>query len=173
MVTKDNFGKLVKISHGKWLHEVNYDLKFEEMLSLGKLVRVGGDVVEKNFPIRIPRQCRKPESRILTFEHVLIKPKGHMSFRDMRKCIKLVDPSNPWRPARIEDILSACRYFTSEQKRRPMLCLGSIATIGDFRFGLSFIEIHNEVGRSLNIVAEENGCEQFTCALAVRQVIKV
>lgn len=101
---------------------VNYSYDLGMMIEAGKYDWHSKDIIPKRF--------RMIRDGIVEFEPNLVVPvKKGMSSDDAEAYIKSLDATNPWEPAKIEHLLSFGAQFPIEQRKYPIVALGSIASI--------------------------------------------
>lgn len=102
-------------------HIVDYDMGFEKMVAAGKYDWKNGNITAKRFPI-VDKGKVEFEDAIFRFNH-------HVSSKEVVREILAIDPKNPWRPAKIENILVYAAKNTEERRKFAVVGLGSIAKV--------------------------------------------
>ena len=96
------------------------------MIAAGRYDWKNDDITAKRFPITGVDQVE--------FEGKLFHFNRDISSDDAERQIKADDPANPWDPSKIEHLLSFGEKFPEEQRKYPIVGLGSVAEVsGDHR----------------------------------------
>jgi hypothetical protein len=139
---------------------VDYGQTLEQMIAAGNYDWKNDDLTAKRFPIK--------GAGIVEFEACLFHFDRVIESKDAIKAIESADKDNPWTPAKTEHVLSFGIAFPEEQRKYPIVGLGSVAQVdGDRRVpGLW----RGGSGRSLDLRWFGDGWYWYCRFLAVRQV---
>ena len=97
---------------------VDYSRSLEQMIAAGHYDWKNDDITAKRFPIK---------ARYFNFDH-------NISSENAIKKIEAEDAANPWMPAKIEHVLSHGKTFPEEQRKFPIVALGSVARVSGYRY---------------------------------------
>ncbi|MFA5942353.1 MAG: hypothetical protein WC798_01635 [Candidatus Paceibacterota bacterium] len=100
---------------------VDYGKSFEQMIAAGDYDWKNDDITAKRFPIE--------GEGIAEFEARYFHSNRNISSEDAVKEIESADAENPWMPAKIEHVLSHGATFPEEQRKFPIIGLGSVAGV--------------------------------------------
>jgi hypothetical protein len=100
---------------------VDYGLNFKAMIAAGRFDWTTPDITAKRFPIT-GTDIMQAEAKLFHFDR-------YLSSEDAVAAIKAEDPENPWEPAKIEYLLSFGTSNPDEQRRYPIVALGSVARV--------------------------------------------
>jgi hypothetical protein len=107
-------------------HTVDYGMSHDEMVAAGNYDWKNDDLTAKRFPI-VGKGKVEFEDTIFHFDR-------DISSEDAVKEILAADPKNPWEPAKIENILAYGAKNPEEQRKFPIIGLGSVGGVrGDRR----------------------------------------
>jgi hypothetical protein len=98
-------------------HVVDYSLDLEQMIAAGRYDWKNDDITAKRFPI-VGKSKVEFEDAIFHFDRGI-------SSEDAVKEILVADTKNPWEPAKIENILAYGAKNPEEQRKFPIVGLGS------------------------------------------------
>jgi hypothetical protein len=107
-------------------HIVDYDMTLEQMIAAGNYDWKNDDITAKWFPI-VGKGKVEFEDTIFHFDH-------DISSEDAVKEILAADTKNPWEPGRIENILAYGAKNPEEQRKFPIVGLGSVGEVGGLRY---------------------------------------
>lgn len=100
---------------------VNYGQSLEQMIGAGCYDWVNSDITAKRFPI-IGEGIVEFEARLFLFNRGISSEKAVDE-------IKNADSVNPWNPGKIEHILAFGAKCPEEQRKYPVVSLGSVARV--------------------------------------------
>jgi hypothetical protein len=138
---------------------IDYDRSIEAMIAAGHYDWVN-DNIAKCFQIR--------GSGIVHFEGRYYHPNCSISSENVVTGIEELDTENPWMPAETEHTLAFGAQFPDEQRKRPVIGLGSVAVVGGYRRVLALVG--GASGRRLNLRWWDNEWGAPCRFLAVRKV---
>ncbi len=142
---------------------VDYNLTLEQMIAAGKFDWLNNDINSNQFPVK-GEGLVNYEVRLFEFNEVI-------SSQDAEKRIEEADPANPWEPARIEHLLAFGTKYPEEQRKHPILALGSVGNASFFgKRNVPYL-YRRVTGRSLHLDWWSNEWHPFYCFLAVRKYI--
>jgi hypothetical protein len=104
---------------------VDYSQSLEEMVAAGHYDWKNGNITAKRFPI-VGKGVVKFESHYFHFDR-------NISSESAVKEIEGADTANPWSPAKAEHVLSHGKTFPDEQRKFPIIGLGSVAKVYGYR----------------------------------------
>jgi len=107
-------------------HFVDYGMSLDAMILAGNYDWKNDDITAKRFPI--------VGTGRVEFEDTLFHFDRDISLEDAIKEIVSADKANPWQPAKIENTLAYGAKNPEEQRRYPIVGLGSVAEVDGFRF---------------------------------------
>lgn len=102
--------------------EVNYDLSLEEMIVAGHYDWKNGNINGEHFPIKGGKGIVRFEARYFHFDR-------DISSEAADKAIIEEDSANPWESSKIEHTLSYGAKYPEEQRKFPIVGLGSSAEV--------------------------------------------
>jgi hypothetical protein len=100
---------------------VDYAKTLPDMIAAGRFDWVNGDITPKRFPIK--------GSGVVELETKVFHFDRYISSEDAVAAIKADDKANPWEPAPIEALLAYGAKHPDEQRRYPIIALGSVAGV--------------------------------------------
>ncbi len=100
---------------------VDYGKSLAEMIAPGHYDWTNGDITAKRFPVS--------GEGLIEFEARYFHFDRNISSEDAIKEIESEDTENPWIPAKIEHTLSHGATFPEEQRKFPIIGLGSVALV--------------------------------------------
>ena len=106
-------------------HIVDYDMTLEQMIAAGNYDWKNDDITAKRFP-------RVGKGKV-EFEDTLFHFDRGISSEDAVKEILAADTKNPWEPGKIENTLAYGAKNPEEQRRFPIIGLGSVAEVDGYR----------------------------------------
>lgn len=104
---------------------VDYTQSLEQMVAAGRYDWVNSDITAKRFPI-VGEGIVEFDARYFHFNRSI-------SSENAVKEIESADTANPWMPAEIEHTLSHGKTFPDEQRKFPIVGLGSVAKVRGYR----------------------------------------
>lgn len=107
-------------------HVVDYGMSLDEMIAAGNYDWKNNDITAKRFPI-VGKGKVEFEDTIFHFDR-------DISSEDAVKEILAADPKNPWEPAKIENILAYGAKNPEEQRKFPIVGLGSVGEVDGSRY---------------------------------------
>lgn len=105
---------------------VDYGQSLEQMIAAGHYNWTNSDITAKRFPIE--------GKGIVEFEGRYFNFDSNVSSEIAVKSIEQADTANPWMPAKIEHTLSHGAAFPKEQRKFPIVGLGSVAKVDGRRY---------------------------------------
>ena len=102
-------------------HIVDYDMNLEAMIAAGNYDWKNDDINAKRFPI-VGKGKVEFEDTIFHFDR-------DISSEDAVKEIIAADTKNPWEPGKIENILAYGAKNPEEQRKFPIVGLGSVGKV--------------------------------------------
>jgi Tfp pilus assembly protein PilZ len=155
-------GKFVRAEKviGDDLLVVDYAETLEQMIAAGRYDWVNSDITATRFPI--------VGSGVKKFEFKLDHPNRNISSKDEVRRVLKIDTAKPWMPAKIEHQLSFGKQFPEEQRKYPIVALGSVVKLSGHRRvpGLW----GNDAGRGLDLFWWEGDWRGRCRFLLVREV---
>ena len=139
---------------------VDFTMTLEQMVAAGKYDWKNDDIIAKQFSVagdgRI--EC---EARLFHFERSI-------AAEDPERAIREAVPVGQWEPAKIEHLLAFGARYPDEQRKNPIVCLGSVSNSEVFgRRHVPYL-YRRVLGRSLHLDWYSNGWHSFYRFLAVR-----
>lgn len=107
-------------------HVVDYGMSLEQMIAAGNYDWKNDDITAKRFPI--------VGTGRVEFEDTIFHFDRDISSEDAVKEIAAADPKNPWQPGKIENILAYGAKNPEEQRKFPIVGLGSVGEVGGRRY---------------------------------------
>lgn len=107
-------------------HVVDYDMSLGEMIAAGNYDWKNDDITAKRFPI-------VGEGKV-EFEDTIFHFDRDISSEDAVKEILAADSKNPWEPAKIENILAYGAKNPEDQRKFPIVGLGSVGEVDGDRY---------------------------------------
>lgn len=104
---------------------VDYSRSLEQMVAAGQYDWTNSDITAKRFPVQ--------GEGIEQFEVKLFHFDRTTQSQDNVDAIRADDPANPWEPGKIEHLLSFGKKYPEEQRKYPIIALGSVAGVGGYR----------------------------------------
>lgn len=104
---------------------VDYRQSFEQMVAAGHYDWFNTNITAERFPI--------VGEGVVEFEARYFRLNRNISSDDAVKEIESADTGNPWMPAKIEHTLSHGKTFPEEQRKFPIVGLGSVAEVSGSR----------------------------------------
>ncbi|MEK7185267.1 MAG: hypothetical protein AAB726_01465 [Patescibacteria group bacterium] len=142
---------------------VDCGMDLEAMIAAGHYDWKNDDITAKRFPIS--------GKGIVEFEAKLVYPNRDISSDDAEAMIKALDPTNPWESGKIEHLLSFAAKFPEEQRKYPIVGLGSVAEVLGYRV---VPYLHRRASeRSLYLSWMDGDWDAFCRFLAVRKKVSV
>ena len=105
---------------------VDCTLSLEEMIEAGKYDWVNSDITAKRFPIK-SKGADEWEFKMFHFDR-------NISSENAIAGIQADDVANPWQPAGIEHLLTYGKNNPEEQRKYPIVGLGSVGGVDGLRF---------------------------------------
>lgn len=119
-------GKLGKLVGDIFRLTVDYSQLLGAMIAAGQYDWKNSDITAKRFPIE--------GKGVVEFEACYFHFNRGISSENAIKEIKAADTANPWSAAKIEHVLSLGKIFPEEQRKFPIIGLGSVAEVSGGRF---------------------------------------
>jgi hypothetical protein len=141
---------------------IDYTLSLAYMVKSGGYDWVNPDITPENFPIT--------GSGVEEVEYMLVHPNIYISSKDAISAIKAEDKNNSWQPAAIQHLLAFGAKNPEEQRKYPIVALGSVAQFHGFRRVACLFGV--DVGRSLDLFDWAGDWDASFRFLAVRKVSK-
>jgi len=136
-INRDDFRKLLGLTSAEMKAHVDRGLSLKEMISAGKYDWVNDDITEKRFPIK-GSGSSETYSELVHFDRN-ISSKGAVNDLDKQGL----------RPADIAEILAFGAAFPDEQRKYPIMELGSVARVCGLRYVAFLDRDGSERGLSL------------------------
>jgi hypothetical protein len=114
-------GQLKKLMSEPGSHVVDYTQNLDAMIAAGKYDWKNTDITPERFPI-------VGKGRV-EFEDTLFHFDCDISSEEAGKLIVAADPTNPWELAKIENLLAYGARNPEEQRKFPIIGLGSVAKV--------------------------------------------
>lgn len=110
---------------------VDYGMPLERMIAAGNYDWKNSNITAAKFLVE--------GSDIVQFESEVFRFDRYISSDAAVEAIKADDRHNPWEPAKIEGLLAYEAKNPEEQRKYPIIALGSVARVRGFRYvpGLS------------------------------------
>ena len=140
--------------------EVDYSLTLEQMVVAGHYDWKNDAITAKNFPVK--------GTGIVQFEARYFHFDKDASSEAAVEAIVGEDPANPWGPAQTEHTLSYGAKYPEEQRKFPIVGLGSSARVDGLRSVLCLSEVGSE--RDLGLGWWGGGWRRHCRFLAVRKI---
>lgn len=142
---------------------VDYGLTLEQMIAAGNYDWKNDDLTDKRFPIK--------GEGVQEFEACLIHPNRSISSEDCIQLIKDADKTNPWQPAETEHLLAFGAKYPEEQRKFPIIALGSVGKV----VGARYVPYLRKGGseRDLDVDWFDGGWSADCRFLAVRKKVSV
>lgn len=109
---------------------IDYSQTLEQMILAGRYDWKNDNITADRFPVR--------DEGIVEYEYKLVHPNRSISSKDVIKETTSIDKENPWQVARIEHLLAYGAKNPEEQRKYPIVALGSVGEVGDDR-GVPFL----------------------------------
>lgn len=106
-------------------HVVNYSLSLEGMIAAGNYDWANDDITPKRFPL-------KGEGEV-EFEDTVFHFDRDITSEEAVKLITAADSKNPWEPGKIENLLAYGAKNPEEQRKFPIIGLGSVCKVLGYR----------------------------------------
>jgi hypothetical protein len=100
---------------------VDYGKSLQEMIASGHYDWINSDITPKRFPIAGSGTAQL-EVKLFHFDR-------YISSKDAVAAITAEDPQHPWEPAKIETVLAYGAKNPDEQRKHPIIALGSVAKV--------------------------------------------
>jgi len=100
---------------------VDYDQSLHQMIAAGHYDWINSDITSERFAV-VGEGIVQFEWKIFHFDCDMLSEKAVGA-------IQSADVTNPWKPARIEHLLAFGAKHLEEQRRYPILALGSVALV--------------------------------------------
>lgn len=143
-----------------FLVRVDYAQSLDAMIAAGRYDWKNDYITAKRFKLEGDGNVEF-ESCLFHFDRYIESP-------DAVKAIEAADKDNPWSPGKIEHVLSFGAFFPEEQRKYPIIALGSVATISGRRSVPVLWE--SGTGRNLDLPWWSSGWHDDYRFLAVRKV---
>lgn len=140
---------------------VDYGLTLEQMIAAGRFDWLNNDINSDQFPVKGEGRAGY-EARLFHFD-------DNISSEEVVAKIKGADPANPWEPARIEHLLAFGTKYPEEQRKHPIVALGSVGNATFFgKRNVPYL-YRRVTGRSLHLDWWSTEWHPFYQFLAVRK----
>ena len=100
---------------------VDYSQSLEQMIAEGNYDWKNSDITAKRFPV-VGNGIEQFEAKLFHFDRNTVS-------QDNVDAIKADDPANPWEPGKIEHLLAFGAKYPEEQRKYPVIALGSVARV--------------------------------------------
>jgi hypothetical protein len=141
---------------------VDYAMTFEQMVAAGQYDWKNDDIIAKQFPVTGEGRL-ECEARLFNFEHPT-------SSEDAEKAIRLTAPAGEWEPGKLEHLLAFGAKYPEEQRKIPIVCLGSVSTNKVFGKRQVAYLYRRIIGRSLHLDWYANIWHPFYRFLGIRKM---
>src|ERR1700733_12272386 len=138
---------------------VDYSKSLQEMIAPGHYDWINPSITPKRFPISGTSDVQ--------FEVKLFHFDRFISSEEAVEAIKAEDPQRPWEPAQIEALLAYGAQNPDEQRKYPIIALGSVAELSGHR-SVPCLNRSGDDGRDLYLYWWDSGCYDGCRFLAVR-----
>src|SRR3989338_3704538 len=142
--------------------KVDYGQTLEQMIAASNYGKGGknwnSDITAKRFPI-VGTGTAEFEFKVFDFGR-------DISSESAVEAIKADDKSNPWEPAKTEHTLAYGAQFPEEQRKNPIIGLGSVGRVLGFR-GVLALRVRGDRYLDLYYWGDDGGA--YDCFLAVRK----
>ncbi len=140
---------------------VDYSMTLEQLIAAGKFDWLNNDINSDQFPVKGEGKAEY-ETKLFQFD-------GNISSENAVIKIKEFDPANPWEPAKIEHLLAFGSKYPDEQRKHPILALGSVGNPTFFgKRNVPYL-YRRVTGRSLHLDWWSNEWHPFYQFLAIRK----
>ena len=139
---------------------VDYGRSLGQMIAAGNYDWTNSDITAKRFPV-VGSGVEQLAAKIFHFDR-------NTSSQDNVDAIKAADPVNPWEPGKIEHLLSFGEKYPEEQRKYPIVALGSVAEVGGVR-NVPYLSVFDRK-RYLSLIWWDDGWFGSCRFLAVRTV---
>lgn len=140
---------------------VDYGLTLEQMIAAGKFDWLNNDINSDQFPVQ-GEGNEEYETKLFNFD-------DNISSENAVRRIKEADPANPWESAKIEHLLAFGTKYPEEQRKYPILALGSVGSPSFFgKRNVPYL-YRRVTGRSLHLDWWNNEWHPIYRFLAVRK----
>ena len=139
---------------------VDYSQTLEVMIALGNYDWKYEHITKKNFPLK--------RKGVVNFEFRTFHFNCTISSEEAQKRIREEDKTNPWTDAGIEHLLAYGAALPEEQRKYPIVALGSVAEV----YGRRDVPClgRGSVGRSLGLGGSDSDWSSVCRFLAVREI---
>ncbi len=125
-LTSGNLTKFLELLEQKGITiPVDYNKSLEQMIASGNYDWKNSDLTASRFPVI--------GEGIVEYEFKYVHPNQAVSSETAVDLIKKEDSENPWEPAKVEHLLAFGAAFPDEQRKFPIVGLGSVGEVGDDR----------------------------------------
>src|SRR3990167_10054902 len=100
---------------------VDYGRSLDQMIAAGNYDWKNSDITAKRFPV-VGNGIEQFEAKLFHFDRNTVS-------QDNVDAIKADDPANPWEPGKIEHLLAFGAKYPEEQRKYPVIALGSVAEV--------------------------------------------
>ncbi|MES2203203.1 MAG: hypothetical protein V4474_02720 [Patescibacteria group bacterium] len=100
---------------------VDYGQSLEQMIAAGNYDWKNDDITAKKFPV-VGEGIEQFETRVVHFNRTI-------SSEEAVEAIKNINAENPLEPAKIEHLLAFGAKYPEEQRKYPIIALGSVAEV--------------------------------------------
>ncbi len=142
---------------------IDYSIPYDQRIIAGNYAWKEDLITENKFPII--------GEGIMEYEFCYIQPDRNVSSETAVEMIEKKDRENPWEPARTEHALAFGENFPEEQCNFPIVALGSVGDVDDYRSVLCLDD--GSTGRSLGLVDWDGEWSKDYRFLAVRKVVRI
>jgi hypothetical protein len=140
---------------------VDYSKSLEQMIEAGSYDWKNDSLTAKNFPVK--------GEGIVEYEARMFHSNRSISSEDAIALIKKEDEQNPWEPAQTEHLLAFGAAYPDEQRKYPIIALGSVGEFDGHRYVPYLCGGGSE--RLLNLYWFDGGWSSFDRFLAVRKKV--
>ena len=145
----------------KQIITVDYGMSLDDMIDAGTYYSSAGYITAKRFPVQ--------GEGVVQYQATLFHFDRRISSEDAVAAIKADDRQNPWEPAKIEGLLAYGAKNPEEQRRYPIVGLGSVVRVlGDRSVPCLY---WHTAERSLDLGLWDDGWDGFCRFLAVHKLL--
>jgi hypothetical protein len=141
---------------------VDYSQDLEAMIVAGRYDSRNDNITAKHFPI-VGTGRVEFEAKLFHYDRD-IDPGSN----EAECMIKAADIENPWKPGKIEHLLSFGETLPEEQRKYPIVALGSSAEVTAGHNSVPHLGRKKDSDRSLGLCLKNGGWTRFCRFLAVR-----
>ena len=141
---------------------VDFGMPLEQMIAAGNYDWKNEDIIANQFSVA-GEGIVEYEARLFSFDR-------SVPSQDVEKAIREAAPAGQWEPGKIEHLLAFGAKYSEEQRKNPIVCLGSVSgtkVMGQRQVPYLYRRV---TGRSLHLDWYGNGWHPFYRFLAIRKI---